>query len=604
MGQYTSRVATADLLGYASISCWLCAQLPQVIKNARLKSSDGLSLPFLCSWLFGDMTNLIGCILTDQLPFQTYLATYFCIVDFTLLGQFYYYQHILRPSLPSHETPITYSPRQSLILPPSIPPSSRHRSTSNAAITHSPNRKRPRPLRSHQSYISGSFGPEITTSTTMTDSYQAIYEAALDVARVAERAEARRSHSRHGHGDRMMESFYSEMSAQSTSTSASGDRRIMSLSTSALLDNRGRTLRRDRVEVPTPPPEEIEGIDGLPNEGGQGVQMRRRSASRSLSLVRGQSSRGKGKRAAGIAFMSFGLILGWSKFSTNPLSSSYSGVVLSHRQQLKSTVNIPSIRYSKFANPRLPLHNTETSILSDDTNVPQSQPFDTETKLIPDDTVIQPQPNTDVPPSTERVIGRISAWTCTTLYLASRLPQIWMNFTRKSIEGLSILLFLFAFLGNTTYVLSILLNPLSSSSSYLLEALPYLLGSGGTLMFDLTIMCQAVLYGSSRPVSTTGKRSKMRRKLRYLEDGPGPGPLERSSVVSAGTERQPLLSTGKDKQVFTYSGTERQSLYSNSGKLKERSLSPDVRRSVRLAEGTTTTMDMGRGNTSISSGQG
>ena len=29
--------------------------------------------------------------------------------------------------------------------------------------------------------------------------------------------------------------------------------------------------------------------------------------------------------------------------------------------------------------------------------------------------------------SLERVIGRISAWTCTTLYLTSRLPQIWKN---------------------------------------------------------------------------------------------------------------------------------------------------------------------------------
>ena len=30
-------------------------------------------------------------------------------------------------------------------------------------------------------------------------------------------------------------------------------------------------------------------------------------------------------------------------------------------------------------------------------------------------------------PPLERVIGRISAWTCTTLYLTSRLPQIWKN---------------------------------------------------------------------------------------------------------------------------------------------------------------------------------
>jgi hypothetical protein len=30
-------------------------------------------------------------------------------------------------------------------------------------------------------------------------------------------------------------------------------------------------------------------------------------------------------------------------------------------------------------------------------------------------------------PAMERVIGRISAWMCTTLYLTSRLPQIWKN---------------------------------------------------------------------------------------------------------------------------------------------------------------------------------
>ena len=31
------------------------------------------------------------------------------------------------------------------------------------------------------------------------------------------------------------------------------------------------------------------------------------------------------------------------------------------------------------------------------------------------------------PPSFQRIFGRISAWACTTLYLSSRLPQIWKN---------------------------------------------------------------------------------------------------------------------------------------------------------------------------------
>lgn len=33
----------------------------------------------------------------------------------------------------------------------------------------------------------------------------------------------------------------------------------------------------------------------------------------------------------------------------------------------------------------------------------------------------------DSKPSLERIVGRISAWLCATLYLTSRLPQIWKN---------------------------------------------------------------------------------------------------------------------------------------------------------------------------------
>jgi hypothetical protein len=51
------------------------------------------------------------------------------------------------------------------------------------------------------------------------------------------------------------------------------------------------------------------------------------------------------------------------------------------------------------------------------------------------------------------------------------------QFNRKSVEGLSILLFMFAFLGNLSYVISILLNPSgqadpADAGHYLLEALP------------------------------------------------------------------------------------------------------------------------------------
>ncbi|GAA5830365.1 hypothetical protein JCM11251_001324 [Rhodosporidiobolus azoricus] len=116
----------------------------------------------------------------------------------------------------------------------------------------------------------------------------------------------------------------------------------------------------------------------------------------------------------------------------------------------------------------------------------------------------------------ERVIGRVNAWACAALYLTSRLPQLWQNFRRRSVEGLAITLFLFAFIGNTLYVGSILTNPLASSSpTYLLESTPYLLGSGGTLCFDLAIMAQSWLYSEKR----RGRRERERRRRVARERG-------------------------------------------------------------------------------------
>ncbi|CAG8661783.1 27560_t:CDS:2 [Dentiscutata erythropus] len=88
---YGNQGIFSFILGFASIACWLCAQFPQIITNYRNKSVDGLSLLFLMNWLLGDLANLVGCILTKQLPFQVYLAIYFCSVDFGLFFQYFYY---------------------------------------------------------------------------------------------------------------------------------------------------------------------------------------------------------------------------------------------------------------------------------------------------------------------------------------------------------------------------------------------------------------------------------------------------------------------------------------------------------------------------------
>ncbi|KAI8330843.1 PQ loop repeat-domain-containing protein [Chlamydoabsidia padenii] len=97
-------------------------------------------------------------------------------------------------------------------------------------------------------------------------------------------------------------------------------------------------------------------------------------------------------------------------------------------------------------------------------------------------------------------IGRFFAWLCTFLYLSSRLPQIIKNFQRRSVQGLSMALFFFAACGNMTYVLSIFTNPHATRKS-MLEAVPYLIGSAGTLCFDATIFGQYIVYNKEEKVN-------------------------------------------------------------------------------------------------------
>ncbi|KAI8639794.1 PQ loop repeat-domain-containing protein [Parasitella parasitica] len=85
--------ALSIFLGYASIFCWLNAQVPQMIENYKLKSADGLSLYLLYFWLAGDLGNMFSCVLNHQLPFQTYLSGYFVSTDLILLCQYFCYSN-------------------------------------------------------------------------------------------------------------------------------------------------------------------------------------------------------------------------------------------------------------------------------------------------------------------------------------------------------------------------------------------------------------------------------------------------------------------------------------------------------------------------------
>lgn len=126
--------------------------------------------------------------------------------------------------------------------------------------------------------------------------------------------------------------------------------------------------------------------------------------------------------------------------------------------------------------------------------------------------------------------GQIFGYFCAVLYLASRVPQILLNYRRKSTEGLSILFFVFACVGNVTYILSILAYKPSCARTeggggggggargkgvcekgewgreygrYVLVNASWIVGSAGTLLLDLAIFGQFWLYRSKKSAEGT-----------------------------------------------------------------------------------------------------
>lgn len=91
--------------------------------------------------------------------------------------------------------------------------------------------------------------------------------------------------------------------------------------------------------------------------------------------------------------------------------------------------------------------------------------------------------------------GQVFGWLCAVFYLGSRVPQLLLNFERKSCEGISFLFFVFACLGNLTYVISILVK--DQSRNYLLINASWLAGSVGTLVLDFIIFLQFWIYNGN-----------------------------------------------------------------------------------------------------------
>ena len=102
--------------------------------------------------------------------------------------------------------------------------------------------------------------------------------------------------------------------------------------------------------------------------------------------------------------------------------------------------------------------------------------------------------------TTYEIPGSIVGWFSTSMYIIGRLPQIYLNYKRKSTEGLSILMFLFSILGNVFYLVCIL--TFSVEPEYIFYNMPWIILVVVTVSLDFFVMYQWKLYsdGGSAPL--------------------------------------------------------------------------------------------------------
>lgn len=180
-------------------------------------------------------------------------------------------------------------------------------------------------------------------------------------------------------------------------------------------------------------------------------------------------------------------------------------------------------------------------------------------------------------PDARMVIGQITSWICTALYLGSRIPQIYKNQRRRSTSGLSPALFVAAFCGNLFYSSSLLTNPSAWSSlpshghhgwagpegsdqaTWVRLAAPFFFGAFGVLALDAIIGVQFLRFGArskEKKVAVIGDGRGRRRRWQKVSGWmrgwiPSPGPKSRGSEEEGEDDEQsrrllPSEATGRD----------------------------------------------------------
>ncbi|KAJ2459934.1 hypothetical protein GGF42_001160 [Coemansia sp. RSA 2424] len=88
------------------------------------------------------------------------------------------------------------------------------------------------------------------------------------------------------------------------------------------------------------------------------------------------------------------------------------------------------------------------------------------------------------------VDGLCVAWGSSVVYHFSRLPQLWHNHQRQSVDGLSLTMFTIIFIANGTYAMSLLALVPVSGPEFLHRSASYIYGPVGSMCLDVFVLLQ------------------------------------------------------------------------------------------------------------------
>jgi len=107
-------------------------------------------------------------------------------------------------------------------------------------------------------------------------------------------------------------------------------------------------------------------------------------------------------------------------------------------------------------------------------------------------------PHCELKPDLEnwlKIFGDVCAWVSGVLYFVARVPQIYRNYFRKTVDGLSISMFMFMNLANICYgAYMLILIKDFHSSKFIISDFPFILGSLGAVITNTMVLVQWYYY--------------------------------------------------------------------------------------------------------------